>query len=72
MPFCRLDFYDTDRGVVFGEVTLNPGSPDYFEPAVDEFLGRHRELAAARLLVEDVQSGNWEHLRTYPSTQTDS
>lgn len=62
MPFCRLDFYDTDRGIVFGEVTLNPGPPEVFAPEVDEFLGRHREFAAARLLAEDVKAGGWDHL----------
>lgn len=62
VPFCRLDFYDTDRGVVFGEVTLNPGPPEIFAPEVDEFLGRHREFAAARLLAEDVKAGRWDHL----------
>ena len=62
VPFARLDFYDTDRGVVFGEVTLNPGPPEVFAPEVDEYLGRHREFAAARLLAEEVVAGHWDHL----------
>jgi hypothetical protein len=62
VPFARLDFYDTERGVVFGEVTLNPGPPEIFAPEVDEYLGRHREFAAARLLAEDVRAGHWDHL----------
>jgi hypothetical protein len=69
VPFCRLDFYDSDRGVVFGEVTLNPGPPEVFTPEVDEFLGRHREFAAARLLAEDVQAGHWDYLRPGPRNQ---
>ena len=62
LPFVRLDFYDTDRGVVFGEVTLNPGPPEIFGPEFDEYLGRQREYAAARLLAEDVGAGHWDHL----------
>jgi hypothetical protein len=62
LPFVRLDFYDTDRGAVFGEVTLNPGGPEMFGAGYDQYLGRHREFAAARLLAEDVEAGIWNHL----------
>lgn len=50
IPFVRLDLYDTDRGVVFGEVTPHPGPPERWNPTVDEILGRHWEHAEARLL----------------------
>lgn len=66
LPFIRLDFYDTDRGVVFGEVTLNPGPPEVFSEEADEYLGRHREFAAARLLAEDVAAGHFDHLTPPP------
>ncbi|NCG39175.1 MAG: hypothetical protein GWP48_16870 [Actinobacteria bacterium] len=62
VPFARIDFYDTDRGAVFGEVTLNPGPPEVFAPEVDEYLGRCREFAAARLTAEEVLAGRWDHL----------
>ena len=54
IPFVRLDFYDTDRGVVFGEVTPHPGPPERWDPRVDEILGRHWEHAEARLLAAGV------------------
>lgn len=63
LPFIRLDFYDADRGVVFGELSLSPGAPEVFDPDVDEHLGRHRELAAARIAAEDIKNGYWDHLR---------
>ncbi|MFT5202299.1 MAG: hypothetical protein ACI9C1_001687 [Candidatus Aldehydirespiratoraceae bacterium] len=62
-PFIRLDFYDSDRGVVFGEVTLTPGPPEVFAPEVDEYLGRHREYAVARLMAEDIAAGHFDHLK---------
>jgi hypothetical protein len=64
LPFVRLDFYDTERGAVFGEVTMAPGPPEVFTPTVDEQLGRRFEIAAARLLAEDIAAGRHDHLRT--------
>ena len=54
IPFVRLDLYDTDRGVVFGEVTPHPGPPERWDPKVDEILGRHWEHAEARLLAAGI------------------
>lgn len=54
IPFVRLDVYDTDRGVVFGEVTPHPGPPERWDPRVDEILGRHWEHAEARLLAAGI------------------
>lgn len=51
-PFCRLDFFATSRGPVFGELAPHPGPPEVWDDATDEWLGREWELAEARLLVE--------------------
>lgn len=71
LPFVRLDFYDTDRGAVFGEVTMAPGPPEVFTPTVDEELGRRFEIAAARLLAEDIAAGRHDHLRTLADPPVD-
>lgn len=54
IPFVRLDVYDTDRGVVFGEVSPHPGPPEHWAPWIDELLGREWEFAEARLLAAGV------------------
>lgn len=54
IPFARLDFYDTDRGIVFGEVSAHPGPPEVWAPEVDELLGREWEHAEVRLLAEGI------------------
>ena len=54
IPFVRLDVYDTDRGVVFGEVTPHPGPPERWDPVVDEIFGRHWEYAETRLLAAGI------------------
>jgi hypothetical protein len=52
IPFVRLDFYDTARGPVFGEVTPHPGPPEVVRADVDEFLGREWEVAEAKFLAD--------------------
>lgn len=54
-PFCRVDLYETDRGVVFGELTPHPGGAQAWRDDVDELLGREWEAAEARLMVEGVE-----------------
>jgi hypothetical protein len=54
IPFVRLDFYDTDRAIVFGEVSAHPGPPEVWAPEIDELLGREWENAEARLLAEGI------------------
>lgn len=72
-PFIRLDFYDTTRGVVFGEFSMNPGPPEVFVDEFDEYLGWHRELATARLTAESIERGEWDHLDPRrPGRDTDS
>lgn len=50
VPFIRLDFYDTDRGPVLGEVTPHPGPPEVLRADADEILGREWELAEAKFI----------------------
>lgn len=56
LPFVRVDLYDTDEGVVLGEVTRAPGGNQRFRPDHDELLGRAWEDAAYRIDL-DVLAG---------------
>src|SRR5690606_313352 len=53
-PFMRIDLYSTSRGVVFGEFTPQPGTPEAFNAETS-----HR-LAAAWL---DAERRWKEHIR---------
>lgn len=55
-PFVRIDLYDTERGVVFGEFTPGPGRRYAFLPAWEERL-RRRWHEAASALEEGIRSG---------------
>jgi hypothetical protein len=45
-PFVRVDFYEVDGKVVFGELTFYPksGLPDFTPPEYDEILGSYFEI----------------------------
>lgn len=57
-PFVRLDFYEQQSSVVFGEVTPSPGGDQVFRPDVDEDLGALWEDAEARLRAERYTAGH--------------
>ena len=48
-PYSRIDLYDIDGRIVFGEVTPRPGSPGWFGPDLDVALGEAWEHAQVRL-----------------------
>jgi hypothetical protein len=56
-PIERLDFYETDHGLVFGEVTQNPGHAPALVPEWDRRFGEKYEEAYARLLGDLVAEG---------------
>jgi hypothetical protein len=56
-PLQRLDFFETDRGVVFGEVTMSPGHVPALAGGWDERLGEAYEDAYARLLADLAAEG---------------
>ncbi|WP_168211809.1 ATP-grasp fold amidoligase family protein [Ruania zhangjianzhongii] len=57
LPFCRVDLYNTSRGIVLGEITRAPsGGNEYFVEDHDEMLGWQWVRASARLEV-DLNSG---------------
>ncbi len=56
-PMIRLDFYETDHGIVFGEFTKNPGRPPALVPEWDRRLGEAYEAAYARLLRDVAAEG---------------
>ncbi|WP_460748567.1 ATP-grasp fold amidoligase family protein [Myceligenerans cantabricum] len=49
VPFVRVDLYETDRGVVFGEFTPRPGGQQDYVPDHDRKLGEMWERARLRL-----------------------
>jgi len=51
-PLERIDFYETDHGIVFGELTQNPGRPPALVPYWDRRMGDIYEDAAARLFTD--------------------
>jgi len=55
-PFSRIDLYDVDGRIVFGEVTPRPGSPGWFGPDLDVVLGQAWERAQVRLW-RDIAEG---------------
>lgn len=57
LPFCRVDLYDTSRGIVLGEVTRAPnGGNDRYTEEHDQLLGR-RWLDGAARLSADLSAG---------------
>jgi hypothetical protein len=52
-PFVRVDLYEFDKKVYFGEFTISPGGTQLFSGAVDRSLGEHWDRAAARLAVSN-------------------
>ncbi|MBE1876356.1 ATP-grasp fold amidoligase family protein [Myceligenerans pegani] len=49
VPFVRVDLYETERGVVFGEFTPRPGGLQDYVPSHDRKLGDMWERARLRL-----------------------
>lgn len=56
LPFCRIDLYNTDQGIVLGEVTRAPGGKQHVRADHDEAMGLAWERAAYRLDL-DLLSG---------------
>jgi hypothetical protein len=56
-PLVRLDFYETEHGVVFGELTMSPGHVPFLVPEWDLRLGTAYEQAYARLLRDVAAEG---------------
>lgn len=57
-PIERIDFYETNQGIVFGEFTQNPGRPPSLVPSWDRHFGETYEAAAARLFGDLVAEGH--------------
>lgn len=57
-PIERIDFYETDHGLVFGEITQNPGRPPALLPLWDRRFGDIYEDAHARLFDELASEGH--------------
>lgn len=56
LPFCRVDLYDTTKGVVVGEITRAPGGAQTYDAEHDQWMGQIWHLANADLLL-DYQRG---------------
>lgn len=57
-PIERLDFYETEAGIIFGEITQNPGWPPALVRYWDRRFGQTYEDAAARLIADLVEEGH--------------
>src|SRR5699024_1476278 len=76
LPFCRVDLYDTSRGIVLGEITRAPsGGNERFVRAHDELLGERWVDGSARLAADMSAGrpagpifGNVSEVHLYPST----
>jgi hypothetical protein len=55
-PFIRVDLYDVDGRIVFGELTPRPGHLMDYGPELDERFGHLWERAQARVL-DDMLNG---------------
>lgn len=56
-PFARFDIYETERGLVFGELAKNPSATPILDAPTDRRLGEVFEDASARLLRDLVGEG---------------
>jgi hypothetical protein len=56
VPFIRIDFLKTSRGLVFGEFTPKPGNYDEFNRETDRWLG-DEFLSAEERLISDLLNG---------------
>src|SRR5699024_6795768 len=59
-PFVRIDFLQSENGLVFGEFTPKPGNYDDFDLKTDQLLGDYYIEAEARL-IKDLLKG-----KTFP------
>ena len=69
LPFIRVDLYDLEDRVVFGELTLVPGGTQHYTQEHDKRLGSLWEAAEARLL-KDLRAGASWTLRPGPEPVT--
>jgi hypothetical protein len=58
-PYVRIDLYDVEDEVVFGELTPRPGNPSSVGAGLDRQLGELWELAQARVLNDVIDGGDY-------------
>lgn len=73
LPFCRVDLYGVDQGVLLGEITRAPGGQQKYADEHDEYLGRLFVDARERLELDlmrgrppGVLHGEVEAANPYP------
>ncbi len=57
VPFVRLDFYEKNDGIVFGEITPSPGGSQLPRADMDRKLGELWEDAEARIRTQHIEAG---------------
>lgn len=74
LPFCRVDLYGVDHGVLLGEITRAPGGLQQYAAEHDEYLGRLFADARERLELDTVRGrppgvlhGDLEVANPYPA-----
>ncbi|HEY9470064.1 MAG TPA: ATP-grasp fold amidoligase family protein [Propionibacteriaceae bacterium] len=55
LPFCRVDLYNTIRGVVLGEITRTPGGAQTYQLDHDRWMGEQWLLAKAELELDTLR-----------------
>ena len=55
LPFCRVDLYNTVRGVVLGEITRTPGGAQTYQLDHDRWMGEQWLLAKAELELDTLR-----------------
>lgn len=59
LTYCRIDLYNTNKGIVAGELTPIPGGIYRFYPEIDSILGEHYSRAQKNL-IERCNEGHFD------------
>lgn len=75
LPFCRVDLYRVNRGIVFGEITRAPGGTQTYIEEHNQAMGEQWLQAKARLTMDQLEGrptgliwGQEKTLNLYPVT----
>lgn len=70
-PFIRIDFLNSQEGLVFGEFTPKPGNYDEFDPLTDQLLGDYFLDAEGRLISDLLNGKKFIHFNKLEYQEND-